>query len=99
MTNENLTPEEHAVVAGFVQDFRRYTVFLDAAAEHRYRAAPGSYAATGRGADPTADVVLDPDRVDLSYAITEAVHALQLASASLRTTTSKLSAAIEPYTD
>lgn len=95
----NLTSHEQAVVADFVHAFRGLTRELASAAENRYRAAPGTPASKGAGADPVVDTVLDPARLDLGYAIQNAASALRVATANIKAATALLVRASEPYSN
>lgn len=97
MSNHNLKDDEHAAVAEFVHAFKDTMAALGAAAEVRYQAAPGTLAARGRGQDPTADTVTDPDRVLVDSAILACKVRLRRVALDLREATQALETALEPY--
>lgn len=93
----NFTPNEEAAVRRFVHAFQGMSAQLAAAAEDRYRAAPGTPAAKGGGPDPTMDTVLDSSRVELNDAIRDAIVRVRMAATMLDTATTILRDAHAPY--
>lgn len=93
----NFKPEETAAIAAFVRAFQGTTTLLKEAAELRYTPAPRSHAAKGTGPDPTAEAVLEPNRLALDRSIYTTALVLQDLANRLRANTADLEEALDAY--